>query len=135
MYVDEDTERTPGWKYYYWEYKGVPIRLEVGLRELNNSTFTVVDRITFNKETVPADKVIEVINQRMERIKDLLWERAVTKVKKSMEKSTLVLDVELKKETCEEIEDEHNVTTLGVIVDSNFLSKEYFGKVIFGKKY
>ena len=133
--IDEDTERTPGWKYFYWEQKGVPIRLEVGKREINNNTFTVVDRITFQKEVINAENLNSKIEEKIAIIKKLLWERAVKKVKKSLEKKALVLDITLDKNECEGIEEEYDTTTLGVIVDSNFLSSEYYGKILFCKKY
>jgi len=48
--LDESDER-PGAKYYKWEMKGVPIRVEIGPRDLKNNVATIVRRDTRNKET------------------------------------------------------------------------------------
>lgn len=44
--VDDDLNKTPGDKFYYWEMKGIPIRIEVGPKELNNKVLTVFRRDT-----------------------------------------------------------------------------------------
>jgi len=135
IFIDEDTQRTPGWKFYYWEQKGVPLRVEIGRRELTEKSFTLVDRITFEKRVISASSVNEEVKKIMNLVRELLWRRAVEKVMRSLKSRTLILKLEFDKETCEEVEEENEVSTLGMIVDSNFLSSDYNGKMIFGKKY
>ena len=48
----DDSDRRPGEKYYYWEMKGVPIRLEIGAREVKNSQVTIFRRDTKDKAIV-----------------------------------------------------------------------------------
>ena len=50
--LDESDVR-PGAKYYKWEMKGVPLRVEIGPRDLKNNVVTIVRRDSGNKETVP----------------------------------------------------------------------------------
>jgi prolyl-tRNA synthetase len=40
----DDRDQTPGWKYAEWEMRGVPLRIEIGPRDLDNSSVTVVRR-------------------------------------------------------------------------------------------
>jgi prolyl-tRNA synthetase len=61
------TDKRPGWKFNEWELKGVPVRLEVGPRDLNNDQVTLVRRDTRAKEQVG-------LSSAAGRIKDLLTE-------------------------------------------------------------
>ncbi|HDH06922.1 MAG TPA: proline--tRNA ligase [Thermoproteales archaeon] len=135
VYVDEDPEKTPGWKFYHWEQRGVPVRIEIGRRELENKTLTLVDRINFDKRNIPASSANEEINKLLARIREDLWKRAVEKVSKSFKDNLYATEIEFTEEECLRIEDEKNLSTLGKIVDSNFLPEKYYGKIIFGKKY
>ena len=135
IFIDEDTQRTPGWKFYYWEQKGVPLRIEMGKRELVKGAFTLVDRITLKKKMVSANSINEEITSIMNLIKESLWRRAVDKVTKSLEKRVLLLELEFDRRACEEVEEEKDVSTLGKVVGSNFLPSDEIGKMLFGKKY
>ena len=73
--LDESDER-PGAKYYKWEMKGVPLRLEIGPRDLKNNAATVVRRDSGAKETVPIDNITEEIKTRFESIRKSLFEKA-----------------------------------------------------------
>lgn len=61
--VDDRPDYTPGWKYNYWELKGVPFRIEVGLREVNSNTATVVRRDTKQRLSVGLDELCALINK------------------------------------------------------------------------
>ena len=50
--IDERKEYTPGWKFNYWELKGVPIRIEIGPKDVENKTITIFRRDTFEKSTL-----------------------------------------------------------------------------------
>ncbi len=73
--VDE-TEKTPGEKYYYWELKGVPIRIEIGPRDVENGTVTIFRRDTFERYVVKDDEMLNKINELMVEINETLRERA-----------------------------------------------------------
>jgi prolyl-tRNA synthetase len=56
--LDEDTNATPGSKFYHWELKGVPLRVEIGPRDIAQQRVTVVDRLTLAKRQVPFDGIV-----------------------------------------------------------------------------
>ena len=51
VYLD-NKDNTPGWKYNYWEMKGVPIRIEIGPRDIKNEKAVIFRRDTMKRETV-----------------------------------------------------------------------------------
>ncbi len=73
--LDESDER-PGAKYYRWEKKGVPLRLEIGPRDLKNNVVTIVRRDSGSKETVPLDSIAEEVKTGFEDIRKNLFEKA-----------------------------------------------------------
>lgn len=66
----------PGFKFAEYELKGVPIRLAIGQRDMENNTFEVARRDTFEKETVNADLVIEKIEFLLEDIQKNIYKKA-----------------------------------------------------------
>ncbi|MHA2153661.1 MAG: His/Gly/Thr/Pro-type tRNA ligase C-terminal domain-containing protein, partial [Candidatus Thorarchaeota archaeon] len=50
-YLDQ-REETPGWKYNYWEMKGVPVRIEAGPRDLKQNKVVMFRRDTMERETI-----------------------------------------------------------------------------------
>ncbi|MFX1607141.1 MAG: proline--tRNA ligase [Promethearchaeota archaeon] len=48
----DDSDETPGWKYHYWEMKGVPIRIEAGPRDIKKSSVVLFRRDTMKRETI-----------------------------------------------------------------------------------
>ncbi|CAL2059104.1 proline--tRNA ligase [Tenacibaculum sp. 190524A05c] len=73
---DRDTMR-PGAKFAEYELKGVPVRVAIGKRDLENGTVEVARRDTFEKETVSQDNVVEYIAQLLNDIQDNLYSKAV----------------------------------------------------------
>ncbi len=74
--VDVREKKTPGWKFYYWEMKGVPIRLEIGPRDAEARKVVVVRRDTLKKESVELEKLIEKVKELERDILKNLRERA-----------------------------------------------------------
>ncbi|WP_445381544.1 proline--tRNA ligase [Robiginitalea sp. IMCC43444] len=72
---NRDTHK-PGFKFNEYELKGVPVRLAIGQRDLENNTFEVARRDTLEKQTIPADKVVGHIEGLMEEIQDNIYKRA-----------------------------------------------------------
>ncbi len=64
-------DKTPGEKFYYWEMKGVPIRIEVGPRDVERGEITLVRRDTGEKKQVKEGSVEEVERLGMQILKDL----------------------------------------------------------------
>mgnify|MGYP000912228492 FL=1 len=73
---DRDTQ-SPGFKFHEYELKGVPVRLAVGQRDLENNTFEVARRDTLTKETVNGDDIIAHIAQLLKDIQENLYKRAL----------------------------------------------------------
>jgi prolyl-tRNA synthetase len=75
---DDDDNRKPGWKFSEYEMKGVPVRLAMGPRDLENNTVEVARRDTLTKEFVPFDEVESKTINLMEVIQKNLFDRALT---------------------------------------------------------
>ena len=78
--LDESDDR-PGAKYYRWEMKGVPLRIEIGPRDLKNNAATIVRRDGKSKETVPLDNIVDEVKTRFEDIRSSLFEKAENSLK------------------------------------------------------
>jgi prolyl-tRNA synthetase len=74
--IDEDMEKTPGEKFYIWEIKGVPIRAEIGLREVQNSSVTLKRRDTLESKTIKLNDLVTEIRKMLEEIGNSLKTRA-----------------------------------------------------------
>ncbi len=96
--VLDDTDDTPGSKFYKWELKGVPIRLEIGPRDLAEDTVTLVRRDTLERKTVNRKFMINEIEKLREDIYNFLKERAKnefeSKIKYVVEQNDIVKTVE-----------------------------------------
>ncbi len=72
---DRDTLR-PGFKFAEWELKGVPVRLAIGPRDLQNGTVEVHRRDTLEKETVSLDSLVPSIEVLLEAIQKNIYQKA-----------------------------------------------------------
>ena len=73
---DDRDNVTPGWKFNEWELKGVPVRIEVGPRDLAENKVVCVRRDTFEKESVAIDAIDTVIPELLDQIQANLFEIA-----------------------------------------------------------
>ncbi|MDE7409378.1 MAG: proline--tRNA ligase [Muribaculaceae bacterium] len=74
-YDDADNKR-PGFKFADYEVKGVPVRLAIGARDLENGTVEVMRRDTLEKETLPLDGIEDTVADMLEDIQKNLLEKA-----------------------------------------------------------
>lgn len=72
----DDSDRTPGWKFNEWEMKGVPVRIEIGVKDLAHTGATIVRRDNGEKEFYPDDSVVGKVRELMTLIQDNLLEKA-----------------------------------------------------------
>ena len=72
---DRDTQK-PGFKFNEYELKGVPIRLAVGQRDLENNTFEIARRDTLTKETISGDAIVEHIEKLLTDIQQNIFKKA-----------------------------------------------------------
>jgi len=75
-YDDRDTQK-PGWKFADYELKGVPVRLAIGERDLQNDTVEVARRDTLTKETVAVAGIEEYVAQLLENIQQNIYKKAL----------------------------------------------------------
>jgi prolyl-tRNA synthetase len=73
---DDDDQKKPGWKFAEYEMKGVPVRIAVGPRDMENGTVEVARRDTLEKNTINQSELVEYIPQLLEQIQQNLLERA-----------------------------------------------------------
>lgn len=76
-YDNRDTQR-PGWKFAEYELKGVPVRIAIGARDLENGTVEVARRDTMEKETLQQTDIESKIEHLLEQIQDNLFQKART---------------------------------------------------------
>lgn len=74
-YDDDDSQRS-GWKFAEYELRGVPVRLAIGLRDLENRTVEVVRRDTLSKESRPIDGIGPYISDLLSEIQANIYNRA-----------------------------------------------------------
>ena len=74
---DNRTTHKPGFKFAEWELKGVPVRIAVGPKDLENKTFEIARRDTLSKEVVPQDGVVSYISDLLETIQNDLFNKAL----------------------------------------------------------
>ena len=75
-YDDRDTQR-PGWKFAEYEFKGVPIRIALGARDLENGTVEVARRDTKEKETLQQADLVNKLEHLLTQIQSNLYQKAL----------------------------------------------------------
>jgi prolyl-tRNA synthetase len=74
---DNRTTQKPGFKFAEWELKGVPVRIAIGPKDLENGTFEVARRDTLTKEVIAKDGAVSYISDLLEQIQKDLFNRAL----------------------------------------------------------
>jgi prolyl-tRNA synthetase len=74
--LDDRTEYTPGWKFNEWELKGVPIRIEIGPRDLKQKQVVLVRRDTFEKAAVKEEEAVNAVMRLLDEIQNSLFSKA-----------------------------------------------------------
>ena len=74
---DDRTTQKPGFKFAEWELKGVPVRIAVGPKDLENGTFEVARRDTLSKEVISKDGIEIYINDLLAQIQQDLFNKAL----------------------------------------------------------
>ena len=73
----DDTDNSPGWKFAEYEMKGVPVRIEMGPRDIENGVCVVVTRHNREKTVVKLEEVETVVAQKLKEVHDGLYARAL----------------------------------------------------------
>jgi prolyl-tRNA synthetase len=73
--IDADENQSPGAKFYEWELKGVPLRFEIGARDIASGVVVAVSRLAKEKETVPAENIASWTQSKLDAIQQELFVR------------------------------------------------------------
>ena len=74
--LDDRSEYTPGWKFHEWELKGVPIRVEIGPRDLKQEQVTIARRDTGEKTFIKEKEAVNAVEKLLEEIQHNLYAKA-----------------------------------------------------------
>lgn len=74
---DDSDNKKPGWKFAEYELKGVPVRLAMGGRDLENNTIEVMRRDTLEKETITCDGIETYVQNLLEEIQQNIFKKAL----------------------------------------------------------
>jgi bifunctional glutamyl/prolyl-tRNA synthetase len=75
VFGDYRDNYSPGWKFNHWELKGVPLRIELGPKDLANAKFVAVRRDTLKKEVYDEANFVQIVQGLLENIHDSLYEK------------------------------------------------------------
>ena len=154
---DRDNVRS-GFKFAEWELKGVPVRIAIGPRDLQNNTVEVARRDTLTKESMSADVVVGHVTALMDKIQENIYNKALEfrasktymvdtweEFKEKIEEGGFLLcHWDGTPETEERIKEETKATIRCIPMDTNVIMEEgkciYSGRpskqrVIFARSY
>ena len=73
----DDSDNSPGWKFSEYEMKGVPLRIEIGPRDIAEGKCVIVRRDNREKSFVSIDNLVEEVNTHLSALRDALYEKAL----------------------------------------------------------
>ncbi|GGF97066.1 proline--tRNA ligase [Paenibacillus aceti] len=76
--IDDRADVRPGWKFNEYEMRGVPVRLEIGPRDMENGVCVLVSRISGEKKIVQQDRLVEEVQMMLEQVHQEMFNRAKT---------------------------------------------------------
>jgi prolyl-tRNA synthetase len=77
VHIDDRESQTPGWKFNEWEMRGVPLRMEIGPKDLEKAQVVLARRDTREKSFVPMEGLAPHVEQMLNTIQQALYERAL----------------------------------------------------------
>ncbi|MGC8994277.1 MAG: proline--tRNA ligase [Pyrobaculum sp.] len=87
VYLDDRTDKTPGWKFYYWELKGVPLRVEVGKRDVEKRQAVITRRDTLEKYAVGLGNLVDAVRELMRAVEENLRKNAWEELRRRVVKA------------------------------------------------
>ena len=91
MKIDLRDNYTPGYKFNEWELKGVPVRIELGPRDIENNQCVIVRRDTSEKIIVNLSELNSKLNEILEDIQDNMFNECQKRLK---EKTTVAITMD-----------------------------------------
>ena len=74
----DDSDKTPGWKFSEYEMKGVPLRIEIGPKDLEKEQCVLVRRVDHEKKFVKLDNLLDEIKDELNNIHDLMYKKSLS---------------------------------------------------------
>jgi prolyl-tRNA synthetase len=78
VFIDDRESQTPGWKFNEWELRGVPLRLEIGPKDIEKSQVVLARRDTREKSSTPMDGLAAHVETVLAAIQQALYQRALS---------------------------------------------------------
>jgi prolyl-tRNA synthetase len=97
--VDEREDKTPGWKYNYWEMMGVPLRVEIGPRDIEARQVVIARRDTLQKYAVPMDELVDAVMELMSEVTRNMSGEAWSRLRSSIRKAKSLEEAKIHLET------------------------------------
>ncbi len=131
IYIDNDDQKTPGNKFYHWELRGVPVRIEIGPRDLKNNQVTIADRLGLKKENVEISQVASYIREQLIVVQQALFSKALERQESQKVKKTSLADMLTVKDTsiiitgfcgskeCESVLKQHTLSVRCILEEKN----------------
>ncbi len=73
----DDSENSPGWKFAEYEMKGVPVRIELGPKDIESKQCVIVTRHNREKTFVAIDDLVSAVNTKLEEVRDGIYQAAL----------------------------------------------------------
>lgn len=73
----DDRDQSAGWKFNEWEMKGVPVRVEVGPRDIENGQVVAVRRDTLEKQALPMENLADTLKELLDAVHDGMFQKAL----------------------------------------------------------
>ncbi len=86
VHLDDREDYSPGWKFNEWEVKGIPVRIEIGPKDLGKNQVVVVRRDTREKQTLTFSRIVNGVEKLLIEIQDNLYKKAKSLLNKSIVK-------------------------------------------------
>ncbi|MCQ2771059.1 MAG: proline--tRNA ligase [Clostridia bacterium] len=84
----DDSDQSAGWKFSQYEMKGVPVRLEIGPRDIENNSCVLVSRVSGEKKVVSLDNITEEVSAMLDAVHDELVNRARKNLEEKLNTAT-----------------------------------------------
>jgi len=93
VHFDNREDYSPGWKFNEWEVKGIPLRIEIGPKDLEKNQVTLVRRDTKEKQSLPLPGIEKEVELILNQIQESLFKKAQLLLKKSLIKANTLTEV------------------------------------------
>jgi len=93
IHIDADDTKKPGSKFFHWELKGVPFRIEIGPRDLANNECVIASRLTGEKETISLDILSAKLPSKLEDFQKQLFDAAKNKLEGMVSEQKTTQDI------------------------------------------